>query len=254
MASQFNWLFTYPDGDSSAELHLVLNRPTKLIMQSKDVLHSLYIPAFRQKMDIVPGRYTYTYLQPNMEGQYRLACTEYCGEGHSQMRTMAQVHIDDASRKADTQWIRAKYPAWKNGQHIYNINCSGCHKVDGKAATGPALNDIWGKKEALHNGSVVDVNEQYVQDSIWFPEKDVVAGYGPVSKMNSFKGQLDEKDVNDVIAFLKYLKDPSLVSDTPIGELTEENQQDEPTKTEPASDDAPTDDEAPIDDETSKVD
>ncbi len=70
----------------------------------------------------------------------------------------------------------------------------------------------------MHNGSVINVNEQYIQDSIWYPEKDVVAGYGPVSKMNSFKGQLDEEDVNDVIAFLKYLKDPSLVSDDPVGE------------------------------------
>lgn len=220
MASQFNWLFTYPDGDSSAELHLVLDRPTKLIMQSKDVLHSMYIPAFRQKMDIVPGRYTYAYLNPIKIGQYRLACTEYCGEGHSQMRTLAEVHIDDADRKANTQWIRAKYSAWKNGEHIYNIRCSGCHKIDGQAATGPALNEVWGKKEAMHNGSVIEVNEQYIQDSIWYPEKDVVAGYGPVSKMNSFKGQLNEEDINDVIAFLKYLTDPTLVSDEPVGEAS----------------------------------
>ena len=240
MASQFNWLFTYPDGDSSAELHLVAGQPTKLVMQSKDVLHSLFIPAFRQKMDIVPGRYTYAYLMPTKTGQYRLSCTEYCGEGHSQMRTLCEVHKDNATRKASTQWIRGKYSAWQNGQRLYNIHCSGCHKINGVAATGPALNDLWGKKEALHNGTTIDVDEQYIQDSIWFPEKDVVAGYGPVSKMNSFKGQLDEEDVNDVIAFLKYLKDPSLVSDTPIDELTEEEKNADSPETDPApADDSP---------------
>ena len=74
-ANQFNWKFVYPDGDVSKELHIVVNRPVKLIMQSEDVLHGMFVPAFRQKMDIVPGRYTYAYLAPNRVGEYRLACT-----------------------------------------------------------------------------------------------------------------------------------------------------------------------------------
>ena len=223
MASRYNWLFTYPDGDSSDELHLVLDRPTKLIMQSKDVLHSLFIPAFRQKMDVVPGRYTYAYMMPTKIGKYRLACAEYCGEGHSRMRTMAQVHISAEERKANTEWIRDEFPAWKNGERTYNIRCSGCHKINGVAATGPALNLLWGKgEEKLHGGGTVKVDEQYIQNSIWYPEKDVVEGYGPVSKMNSFKGMLNEEDINDVIAFLKYLNDPTSVSEKSLGELKNE--------------------------------
>jgi cytochrome c oxidase subunit 2 len=221
-AKQFGWVFTYPDGDTSAELHLVRDQPAKLVMQSEDVLHSFYVPAFRQKMDIVPGRYTYAFIEPTKTGEFRLSCNEYCGTGHSKMRTMAKVHMTAEDRKNDTQWIEAEYPPWKNGERIYRIQCSGCHKVDGTAATGPALNNIWGTEEKLMGGRTVKVDEQYVLDSIWEPAKDIVEGYGPVSKMNSFKGILDQADVNRVIAYLKYLKDPALVSDAPEAEISEE--------------------------------
>lgn len=212
-ASRWNWVFTYPNGDSSSELHLVNNRPTRLKMQSNDVLHSMYIPAFRQKMDIVPGRYTYAYFRPTKVGQYRLSCTEYCGREHSKMRTLAEVHQDDADRKANTQWIEDEYYPWKNGERIYKINCSGCHKIDGQAATGPALNLLWGMKERpLMGGDKVAVDDSYVLESIWEPNAKVAEGYGPVSKMNSFKNKLDQSDINQVIAYLKYLDDPTSVA------------------------------------------
>ncbi len=210
VASRYNWLFTYPDGDSSAELHLVMDKPTRLIMQSKDVLHSMYVAAFRQKMDIVPGRYTYFYVIPNRPGQFRLACTEYCGEGHSKMRTMCEVHKSKEERKANTQWIKAEHLPWQNGERTYKIQCSGCHRIDGKAATGPALNLVWGKgEEDLHGGAKIKIDRQYIWDSIWYPEKHVVDGYGPVSKMNSFKGLLKEEDINEIVAYLMYLNDPT---------------------------------------------
>ncbi|QEG20270.1 cytochrome c oxidase subunit II [Mariniblastus fucicola] len=232
-ASRWNWKFTYPDGDSSSELHLVNNRPTKLVMQSEDVLHSMYIASFRQKVDIVPGRYTYAYLEPNKEGQFRLACTEYCGQKHSKMRTMVTVHASDERRKEDTQWIEADYPAWQNGERIYKINCSGCHNKTAEAGTGPGFGDLWGKEESLMGGSKIKVDEQYVYNSIMEPNKDIVAGYGPVSKMNSFQGKLSPEDVNQVIAYLKYLKDPTSVSNTPEGEVIEEETE---TPAEPEAD------------------
>ena len=223
-ASRWNWKFTYPDGDSSSELHLVNGRPTKLVMQSTDVLHSMYIAAFRQKVDIVPGRYTYAYLTPNKEGEFRLACTEYCGQKHSKMRTMGTVHASDERRKEDTQWIEAEYPAWQNGERIYKINCSGCHNKTAEAGTGPGFGNLWGKgEESLHGGGSVKVDEQYIYDSIMEPGKHIVAGYGPVSKMNSFKGKLTQEDVDQVIAFLKYLDDPASVSDKPEGEVEKED-------------------------------
>ena len=208
-ASRYNWLFTYPDGDSSSELHLVRDKPVTLKMQSNDVLHSMYVAAFRQKMDIVPGRYTYAFMVPTKLGQYRLACTEYCGEGHSKMRTVCEVHIDDKDRKENTQWIKAEHKPWENGARLYKIHCSGCHRIDGQAATGPALNLTWNRDVKTIAGETIKADDNYVQESIWYPAKEVVEGFGPVSKMNSFKGILDAEDVSHVIAYLKYLQDPN---------------------------------------------
>lgn len=206
-AKQFAWIFTYPDGDQTSELHLVRDKPVKLIMQSEDVLHSFFVPAFRQKMDIVPGRYTYAYILPTQSGQYRLSCNEYCGTGHSKMKTMCEVHDTEDDRKNNTKWIPADHEPWENGKRIYQIQCSGCHKVNGEKATGPALNQIWGTDERMHDGATVKVDEQYVLDSIWEPAKHIVEGYGPPTKMNSFKGILNQNDVNNVIAYLKKLKE-----------------------------------------------
>ena len=203
-AKQFGWIFTYPDGDQSPELHLVQGQPVSLVMQSEDVLHSFYVPAFRQKMDIVPGRYTYAYIEPTKVGQYRLSCNEYCGTGHSKMKTMAEVHTSSKARKENTEWIEAEKPMWENGEHIYQIQCSGCHKVDGSKATGPALNLIWGTQENYGGGKTVPVNRAYVQESIWYPNAKIVDGYA--AKMNSFKGILDQQDIDRVVAYLKYLK------------------------------------------------
>ena len=204
-AKQFGWVFTYPDGDQSSELHLVVDQPATMVMQSEDVLHSFFVPAFRQKMDIVPGRYTYAYIEPTVPGQYRLSCNEYCGTGHSKMKTMAQVHKSPEDRKANTQWIPAEHMPWENGKRIYQIQCSGCHKIDGSKATGPALNLIWGTEENIIGKGKVPVNEEYVLNSIWNPGSEIVEGYA--NKMNSFKGILSQGDVTSVVAFLKYLKD-----------------------------------------------
>jgi cytochrome c oxidase subunit 2 len=187
----------------------VRDKPVQLIMQSEDVLHSFFVAAFRQKMDIVPGRYTYAFLEPIKEGTYRLSCNEYCGTGHSKMKTACIVHVSEEDRKNNTKWIEAEKLPFENGRRIYQIHCSGCHKVDGQAATGPALNTIWGTDEEMIDGTKEKVDGNYVLNSIWYPEKHIVAGYGPVSKMNSFKGILDQKDVDYVIAYLKELKNPT---------------------------------------------
>ncbi len=208
-ASRWNWQFRYPNGDTSDELHLVSGKPARLIMQSTDVLHSMFVSAFRQKMDIVPGRYTYAFLKPSKIGKFRLSCTEYCGREHSRMRTLCQVHPDEPTRRTSTEWIRAEHKPWKNGERLYKMNCSGCHKIDGQAATGPALNLLWAKgEEKLMGGDTVPVNEEYIRESIIYPEKKVVEGYGPVSKMNSFEGKLTPDQIIDLTTYIKYLSEP----------------------------------------------
>jgi cytochrome c oxidase subunit 2 len=203
---KWDWTFTYPDGDQSAELHLVLDRPVKLVLWSEDVLHSFFISAFRQKMDVVPGRFTYAWVNPTKPGVFRVACTEYCGENHSWMRTWCHVHVTNDERKANTQWIESEHKPWENGDRHYKMHCAGCHNINGIAATGPALDLIWGTEEKLIDGTTIKVDENYVLDSLKDPNKQVVAGYGPVSKMQTFQGKLDDNDINDIIAFLKRLR------------------------------------------------
>jgi cytochrome c oxidase subunit 2 len=120
------------------------------------------------------------------------------------MKTTAIVHKSAADRKENTKWIEAEKAPWENGKRIYQIQCSGCHKVDGTKATGPALNLIWGEQETIKDGAPVTVDREYVQESIWEPNAKIVEGYAP--KMNSFKGILDQDDINRVIAYLQYLK------------------------------------------------
>ena len=110
----------------------------------------------------------------------------------------------------------------ENGERLYKMHCSGCHKIDGTAATGPALNLIWDTDESLADGSTRRVDDNYVKDSILYPERDIVAGY--TNQMQAFAGKLSDEDVNSLIAYLKYLKDPAKFADddsvmTPADEL-----------------------------------
>jgi cytochrome c oxidase subunit 2 len=166
------------------------------------------VPAFRQKMDVVPGRYTYYYVKPIKDGIFRVFCTEYCGDNHSGMKTWCHVHKSDAVRKEKTQWITKDHKAWENGERLFKLNCAGCHNVNGVAATGPALNTIWGMEETLIDGTKVKVDENYISESIKYPNAKVVSGYGPVSKMQTFEGKLSNQDIDFVIAYLKHLKQP----------------------------------------------
>ncbi len=226
-AQKWNWSFTYPNGDQTTELHLVRDVRVKLVMESPDVLHSFFVPAFRQKMDIVPGRYTYAYIEPNKAGEYRLACAEYCGDGHSRMRTTCVVHKTEEDRKLKTEWKRPTKAPWVNGERLYKMHCSGCHRKDGTSATGPALNLIWDKDEELDDGTTVRVDENYLMDSILYPDKQIVKGY--TNQMQVFAGKLSkDKDIPDLIAYMKYLKDPSAFANDP-SVMTPENERGEET-------------------------
>lgn len=236
---KWDWTFTYPDGDQASELHLVLDRPTKLVMRSEDVLHSFFVPAFRQKMDVVPGRYTYYYVKPTKDGIFRVFCTEYCGDNHSGMKTWCHVHKDDATRKAKTEWINKDHKAWENGERLFKLNCAGCHNINGVAATGPALNLIWGTEESLIDGTKVKVDENYISESIKYPNAKVVAGYGPVSKMQTFEGKLSNQDIDFLIAYFKHLKQPGSGDTTGAPAAGAEGSGSAAPAVEPAKTDAP---------------
>ena len=206
-ASQFNWQFTTERGDVTENLHLVVNQPFRLQMESRDVLHSLFVPAFRQKADVVPGRYTEFIVTPTKPGKYRLYCTEYCGNDHSNMKKNVIVHETWEEFNAATIWKDDENPPVENGKRYFNLNCAGCHSIDGSVKTGPSFKGLWGREEEMIDGQKVLVDENYVRSSIEYPQMHVVKGYGPRSQMASFKGKLDPKQINFIIEYMKTLSD-----------------------------------------------
>lgn len=205
VASQFNWVFHYPNGDSTTELHLVHNRPVEFVMESRDVLHSFFVPAFRQKQDIVPGRYTYCWVQPTKTGTYRLYCSEYCGEGHSLMKTNVTVHATAEERDAATFYPWPDMTPLENGERLFKMKCSGCHNPTTEKKTGPGLAGIWGKMENTNKGQV-KVDDNYFLTSILDPNAHIVDGYPKPSQMQSFEGQLGSNQDEQIFWLRAYIK------------------------------------------------
>jgi cytochrome c oxidase subunit II len=222
-AEKWNWSFQYPNGFVDANLHVPVDRPVRLVMRSKDVLHSLWVPAFRIKQDVIPNRYTKLWFHATQPGVYRLYCTEYCGTGHSQMKHLVQVHPAGTQPGADgklgTPDDMLSFDAWLEeaeaamldmppaqlGEYIYkNRGCAQCHSVDGSNKTGPPWNGIWGTNRAMADGTSVLVDENYLRESILEPKEKVVAGYPPV--MPTFKGQLKDEQIDGLIEYIKTLK------------------------------------------------
>ena len=207
IAQKWSWLFKYPNSHVDTDLHVPVDQPVRLIMRSKDVIHSLFIPDFRVKMDIVPGRYTKTWFRATAPGQHTLVCTEYCGTGHSDMLTSVIVHepgqfavwLEDAVKFAENM-----SPA-DRGQMLYRRHgCQGCHSIDGTEKAGPSFKGIWGETHEFSNASPTVVDENYVRESVLDPSAKV--RQGRKDQMNSYKGSLTDDEIDSIIAFIKSLK------------------------------------------------
>ena len=210
VAQKWSWNFTYPNGHTTPVLHLEVDRPVQLLMSSEDVIHSLFIPAFREKMDVVPGRYTKMWFTPTIEGVYDLFCTEYCGTSHSEMITKVVVHPADGPDSFDS-WLQedsdflAKLSPVEGGKRVYEMRgCAQCHSVDGSSGNGPSFKGVWGTERAMADGSKVLYDENYVRESILNPKAKILAGYEPV--MPSFQGRIKDEEITALIAYLKSLE------------------------------------------------
>ena len=210
-AYQYGWNFTYPNGTVTTNLHLSLNQPVRLRFKSRDVLHAFFVPAFRQKCDVVPGRYTYTWVKPIREGKYRLYCAEYCGTEHSMMKRTVFVYREgwdevmekiewDYEGKAETEEGRIE-----NGKKLYQIHCSGCHSNDGTAKTGPSFYQIWGETHRFESGPEQVVDDNYIRESVIYPQKRIVEGFGGATKMPSFEGKLSDEQIEWITAYIRSL-------------------------------------------------
>lgn len=210
-ASQWAWAFEYPQGFTSKELHLPVNKQVALEMDSKDVIHSFWVPEFRIKQDIVPGRVTEYRITPTLIGAYKVRCAELCGLSHAYMESpvvvMSQADFD-AWVAAQTQAAAAAQAAGgaESGQVLAaKFGCLGCHSIDGSKSVGPTWQGLFGSRVELSDGSMITADEAYLIESIVDPAAKVVAGF-PVGVMPSFKDQLSEAQINDLVAYIKSLK------------------------------------------------
>ena len=210
-AKKWNWNFTYPNGYESNELHVPGGRPILLTMRSDDVMHSLFIPAFRVKMDVIPGRYTQMWFEPLVvEGtepeEYDLFCTEYCGTSHSDMITKTFVHNSGRfdAWLAETGTAHLYMPPCQYGEILWEKKgCKQCHSVDGTRGTGPTWQGVFGTEQQMTGGESVTVDADYIRESILMPNAKVRSSYQGV--MPSYQGQLDDKQIDALIAYHKSL-------------------------------------------------
>ncbi len=202
VAKQWMWKIQHPEGKREInELHIPVGQAVKLTMTSEDVIHSFYVPAFRTKMDVLPGRYTQTWFQATKTGEYHLFCAEYCGTSHSGM--VGKVIVMEP---ADYErWLSGETGAVQSmpakGQVLYRkFNCQSCH---GDASRAPALEGVFGKTIELENGETVQADEAYLRESVILPASKIVKGFQPL--MPTYAGQISEEQMLQLTAYLKSL-------------------------------------------------
>jgi cytochrome c oxidase subunit 2 len=200
------WTFTYPNGTTTVnEIGVPVNRPVRLLMSSKDVVHSFFVPEFRIKQDLVPGSYTTTWFQATETKEIAILCAEYCGTGHSEMMGKVIVMEDAAFKDWLSKTSGSGLPPEELGKKLYNTrSCAACHSLDGTRIIGPTFKGVFGRTEDIEGGTKVVVDENYIRESILEPQAKIVKGYPPT--MPVFRGLLKDNEIDAIIAFLKTVK------------------------------------------------
>ncbi len=228
MGKQWMWKFAYPEGPSSVSvLHVPAKRPVKVLLTSRDVIHSFYVPAFRIKKDVVPGRYTEVWFEATEPGRYQILCAEYCGLNHSTMwgevvvmkpedfdawldrqrRGLARAQDSsttdsaDAVAPASSLVEQGRLAAARHG-------CFKCHTVDGQPHIGPTWLDLYRRKTRLQSGLEIVADEAYLTESMMDPLAKLVAGFAPV--MPTFQGRLSGGETAAIVEFIKSLRSDRL--------------------------------------------
>jgi len=224
LGRQWNWTFTYPNGKQTPELYAVLGKPLKLEIESADVIHGFFVPAFRLKMDAVPGKTNTTWFLPTQLGSYDIECTVICGVDHSYM--LSKVHV--VPEQEFKAWYFGDESAPKPGSALAAIeklavshvgtppehpgyaalksrNCLSCHSIDGVPMVGPTFKGSYGKQEIVLVGgqeSTIAVDDAYLVKAIQEPGAEILKGYPPAMP----PVPLPDEEVADIIAYLKSLK------------------------------------------------
>lgn len=216
-ARTWSWNFKYPNGAMDGHLHIPVGEPVKLIMRSEDVIHSAFIPAFRVKQDIVPGRYSGLWFQAVEKGEHDFYCAEYCGKQHSDMLAKVYVHetdpakLTEAGEQTFAQWAEDARDPTKNvtpeqaGEKIIAMfGCLQCHSVDGSQKVGPSLKGFYGKEVQIAGQNPVLVDPEYIRESLLEPNAKIRQGFK--GEMPSFKGQMKDEWIDCVIAYIKSIQ------------------------------------------------
>jgi cytochrome c oxidase subunit 2 len=207
-AGQWFWQYQYPEyGVTSTDLYLPVNVQVNLQMTSVDVIHSFWVPEFRVKQDLVPGRTVELRVTPTLIGQYKVRCAELCGLRHAYMEGAVNV----VSQSDFTKWISEQQsaapvsPELRGQQLAQNYGCINCHSTDGSARTGPTWLHLYGSNVKFSDGTTVVADDDYLRTAIISPNTQVVLGF-PANVMPDFSTVLDQTMVESIIAYIKTLK------------------------------------------------
>jgi cytochrome c oxidase subunit II len=226
MGKQWMWKFAYPGGPNGVSvLYVPANRPVRLLLTSRDVIHSFFVPAFRIKMDVVPGRYTQTWFEATQPGTYQVLCTEYCGMWHSKMYAEVVVlppeefdtwlqsqrvggQLENRQDMAAPEPLPAASLVQQGEQLVASQGCLKCHSVNGDAHIGPTFAGLYGRQERLQSGRTLQVDEAYITQSMMDPGAHLVAGYANV--MPTYWGRLTGPQTAAIVEYLKFLRTPGV--------------------------------------------
>jgi cytochrome c oxidase subunit 2 len=203
VGKQWMWKFQHLDGQREInELHVPVGRAVKLIMTSEDVIHDVFVPAFRIKADVLPGRYTNIWFQATTPGRYHLFCAEYCGTRHSGM-TGEVVVMEPTEYQAWLSGGSGEGSLASAGEKLFqDLACNTCHRSDTQGR-GPVLQDLFGKTQTLQSGETIVVDEAYLRESILNPAARITANFQPI--MPAFQGLVSEEQLLELIEYLKAL-------------------------------------------------
>jgi len=198
--------FEYPDGRITDTLYVPVNKPVKLNLVSRDVLHSFFVPAFRVKEDMVPGRNNFLWFEATREGRFDVLCAEYCGMLHSKMLSTVKV----MSESEYNEWFAEEYDTGEHAGFVLlrNNACISCHSLDGTRIVGPSFKGLYGKKQNVETDGVLReilVDDDYILRSIYEPNADIVEGYG-ANLMISDRDILSPEQIAEIIDYLKTLE------------------------------------------------
>jgi cytochrome c oxidase subunit 2 len=213
VAKQWMWKIQHPTGQREInDLHIPLGQPVQLTMTSEDVIHSFYVPAFRVKQDVLPGRYTTMWFEATKPGKYHLFCAEYCGTKHAGMGGWVYVMEPSDYERWLSGNLGSETPVEAGARLFTQLGCQTCHRQE-RLARGPALNGLFGRAVKLKTGQTVTADETYLRESILNPTAKIVEGYEPV--MPTYQGQINEEGVFNLIAYIKSLQAAASTEPTP---------------------------------------